>query len=420
VPQFPHLGAFESIKIHGSGQDVLATTRHDQFWHEDLQMLSDAGILDLRYPVPWHRIEASPGEFDWSWMDGPAALLHELKMRPIFDPLHHVSFPDWLEGGFAHPQFPELYARFVQQIVERYEWVDRYTVFNEPLPTVLLCSHMGIWYPHLRSDADFVQMVMNSGRAICLTSALLRTLKPDVEIIHIDSCEHHRALDEASQPAVDFNNARRFLFHDLILGHIDSQHPLYIYLHQHGAKDGQLQWFADHPAPFDILGLDYYPHSEIDWAWNAAAAAPEIRFPCSHGLGFARVGHDYVARYGCPVMLTETNVGGTVEDRIVWLKIMESQAQILSEACDFRGFCWFPSIDATDWSSLCTTAKADLSPMGVWSLDRERRIRHRTALSDWYVRLTAGSASWRDLPTTALAPPLDRDLAGFLHLLPHD
>src|SRR4051794_1299686 len=32
VKTFPHLGAFESTKIHGSGLDVLETTRHIDFW----------------------------------------------------------------------------------------------------------------------------------------------------------------------------------------------------------------------------------------------------------------------------------------------------------------------------------------------------------------------------------------------------
>jgi hypothetical protein len=37
-----------------------------------------------------------------------------------------VSFPDWLDQGFANPHFPWLYERFVAQIVSRYPWVAFY------------------------------------------------------------------------------------------------------------------------------------------------------------------------------------------------------------------------------------------------------------------------------------------------------
>lgn len=47
---------------------------------------------------------------------------------------------------------------------------------------------------------------------------------------------------------------------------------------------------------------------------------------------------------------------------------MEEQAEQLATVSDFRGFCWFPSIDATEWDSLCTVANRRVCPMGIWSL----------------------------------------------------
>jgi beta-glucosidase len=76
-------------------------------------------------PVPWHRIELTPGVFDWSWIDGPMQFMREHGMNPILDPIHHVSFPAWLEGGLLHPDFPALALRFVQQIERRYPWAMR-------------------------------------------------------------------------------------------------------------------------------------------------------------------------------------------------------------------------------------------------------------------------------------------------------
>src|SRR5436305_1628176 len=102
--QFPHLGAFESTKLGRSGTDILGTTHHIELWQPDLQMLHSASIRQLRYSVPWHRIEQEYGVFDFSWMDGPMQFMYDHGMDPILDPLHHVSFPDWLDQGFSNEE----------------------------------------------------------------------------------------------------------------------------------------------------------------------------------------------------------------------------------------------------------------------------------------------------------------------------
>jgi hypothetical protein len=382
-------------------------------------MLQAAGINRLRYPVPWHRIEHKPGTWDWQWMDGPLQFMRRAGLQPILDPLHHTSFPDWLQDGFANPAFPDLYCRFVVQVAERYEWADQYTVFNEPLPTLVLCALSGDWYPHRRSEPDFVRMAAHVARAIALGSASLRKLNSKVQLVQIDGCEHHVALDREAEPWATHCNHRRFLFHDLALGHVDETHPLLPYLLENGMLDAEWRSLRDAAVPFDFLGLDYYHHSEIDWAWDREHRRPVLHFPCREARGFAAVGAEYWDRYGIPLLLSETNLGGTVYDRITWLKLMEEQAGILAQKADFRAFCWFPSIDATDWWSLCTRAENRVSPMGIWSLDDHRETRYRSELSGWYAKLARGEAGPNDLPAYRFAPPLDRDLHGHLHLMSH-
>ncbi len=68
-------------------------------------------------------------------------------------------------------------------------------MFNEPLPTLALCALSGSWYPHRRSDADFVAMGVNLARAICLGTAALKKFNRNIQLVHVDACEHHRALD---------------------------------------------------------------------------------------------------------------------------------------------------------------------------------------------------------------------------------
>jgi hypothetical protein len=50
---------------------------------------------------------------------------------------------------------------------------------------------------------------------------------------------------------------------------MDAGHALMPYLRANGFNDHHRHWFRDHPVEIDVLGLDYYAHSEIEWEWNS-------------------------------------------------------------------------------------------------------------------------------------------------------
>jgi hypothetical protein len=81
--RIPHLGAFESTKLMGTGTDILGTTRHIELWRSDLELLAGSSIKVLRYSVPWHRIEKELGVFDFSWFDQPMNFMREHGLSPI-------------------------------------------------------------------------------------------------------------------------------------------------------------------------------------------------------------------------------------------------------------------------------------------------------------------------------------------------
>lgn len=414
---FPHLGGFESTQIFGSGQDVLGTTRHIELWKQDLTRLRESGITTLRYSAPWHRIERTRGHFDWSWMDGPLAFMRDNGMQPILDPLHHTSFPEWLTGGFLHPNFPALYRDFLCKLSSRYPFIRSYTVFNEPLPTTLFCSYTGMWYPHAASDKAFVRMALQVARAICYgCDVLQRNVSP--LFVHVDTAEHHQSLDERSLQWAQFVNARRFLMTDLILGRVTEQHELYRYVRRHGASKADLNWFQANPATIHVLGLDYYLHSEMDWAWSPEKGKPDKTDFVRAARGFASIAGDYVARYRSPIMLSETNIVGTVQERIAWLRFMEQECErLVLSGVDFRGFCWYPSIDTTDWSNACTRLTGKLDPQGVWSLHPDTLERLDTELSAIYSLRARGQIRLANLPAYSFGQQLRKRLGGYKDLL---
>ncbi|HYG63480.1 MAG TPA: family 1 glycosylhydrolase, partial [Thermoanaerobaculia bacterium] len=394
MASFPWLTGFESTQIHGTGKDVLWGTHHLQRWRHDLELVRASGVTTLRYPVPWHRIEARPGRYDWAWMDEVLAYMREAGLEPIVDPIHHTSFPEWIKGGFENPRFADLYQAFVGEFARRYPWVRKYTIFNEPFVTTLFCGSEGIWYPYARSQRRFVRMMVQVGRAICGISEMLQELVPGVELIHVDTCEHHQAMDAGSREKVEFLNHRRFLFHDLITGRIDEAHPLYAYLRHNGFLKKEMRWFRSHPARIDVLGLDYYSHSEQQRYRN------RVRFYRAPARGFAAVAGDYIERYGLPVMLSETNIKGRVSDRLSWLKHMaEECGKVVAAGADFRGFCWFPFVDSTDWCSLVCRAEKKVDAVGIYWLDDDRWARHASELSDCFGRLARGEMSVQALPS---------------------
>jgi beta-glucosidase/6-phospho-beta-glucosidase/beta-galactosidase len=403
VPRLAYFTGFEGTQIFGHGCDVLDTTEHTVRYREDLKLLAADGIEAFRCCIPWHKIERVRGVYDWAWTDRYLGCARRLGLRPIADPLHHTSFPQWLENGFANPGFPEIYRDFLQAFARRYPWVTDYTIINEPVATAILSGFMGQWYPHWRDREGVVPILLGKARAICLATPMLERTVKGLRIVHVDTCERHVALDAPSRGHAEFGNDLRFVVLDLILGRMDRDHPLWATFVEHGLTPDLAAWFRDNPARIDVLGLDYYAHSEMGWTEEGHSDA---FLP----LGFRRLALDYHDRYPLPLALTETNVRGRIEDRMSWLKYMVGECEALAgdlaaRGGRFEGFCWYPYIDSTDWCSLMREPNRRIDPQGIYYLS-DRFDRQRSELSDLYARLARGEIGAADLPAYRFEEPV--------------
>jgi beta-glucosidase/6-phospho-beta-glucosidase/beta-galactosidase len=332
--------------------------------------------------------------------------MQDLGLDPIVDPIHHTSFPAWLDKGFLDDRFVETYTEFVLAFADRYPWVRRYTPFNEPMPTTLFCGDQGIWKPYARHERHWLRMARNVAFAVARVSRLLKQGNPEIQIVHVDTCEAHHALDKKSVPWARYLNERRFLLHDLILGRVNQQHRLYWFLEEHGLaneegiSEDDLAWLVENPAQIDVLGLDYYAHSEQQFHKDG------VFVPSLAPYGFAETARQYIDYFKLPVMLTETNIRGYVSDRITWLKYMVEQTeQLVADGVDWRGFCWFPFVDSTDWDSLLRCACNHLDPVGIYWLDEER-TRNASEFSEFYRALAMGQIMSRELPAYRFREPV--------------
>lgn len=406
----PLIGAFESTYLPAHDRDVAEMTEHVARRGEDLLLLREHGVTRLRYPVRWHRVEPSPGHYDWDDTDESMALMRDLGMAPIADLVHHTSYPAWLTDGFADARFPQAYLRYVEAFARRYPDVREVTLFNEPFSTLFLCGHEGIWPPYHRGIREFVARLRNVLPAIAEASRRYRDLQPEVRHIHVDSCERHTYEGEAGARYAAYANDRRFFVLDALMGLVESGADRPFVREVLDAGGGELLEIP--PAEIDVVGLDYYPHCQWHFGENSGEA------PTPYPPPLADLIVEYARRYDRPCAITETNVRGYACDRATWLKyVLEQYEHATARGVALDGLCWFPFVDSCDWDSLLFHCNGSLDPVGVICVDEDRN-RLRSSMSRAFEDVSRGAGS-ADLPAYDLQEPVATWLRGYRPQMAH-
>jgi beta-glucosidase/6-phospho-beta-glucosidase/beta-galactosidase/glycosyltransferase involved in cell wall biosynthesis len=399
----PFIGAFESTFLPASNVDVGQTTGLYEHWGDHLDRLQAAGVTRLRYALRWQHIAEAPEHLDWTQTDAELQEIRRRGMEPIVDLVHHTSYPRRLHGGFADPRFGEEFVRYADAVARRYPWIASYTLFNEPFATLFLAGHEALWPPYQSGMAGFARLATNVMPAISEAARIFAELLPDADHVWIDTCESHSGTAGAPAEYAAFANDRRHLLLDLALGrNLDLDRPALAAFVQAGGES-----LLDlPPMRIDLLGLDYYPHSEW-WYSDEGSMSPS---PAPRG--FAAVAAEYHERYGLPILLSETNIRGLAPDRATWLRYMlEQYDQAVDAGVPLRGFCWFPVVDSADWDSLLALPLGHRDPVGVYDLTPSGRYL-RTELTEAWEQAAAGAPP-ETLPAYRLQAPNDEQLRGF-------
>jgi hypothetical protein len=399
----PFIAGFETTYQPNADVDVAESTGILRHWGDYLDALQAAGVTRLRYSLRWHRIAQEPGTFDWSQTDAELDAIRERGLQPIVDLVHHTSYPRRLSGGFGDPRFAGELVRFAEEAATRYPWMPAYTVFNEPFATLFLAGHEALWPPYYAGMEGFARLAGTVLPAIGAAAQILAEALPGADHVWIDTCEAHAGTPGAPAEYAAFANDRRHLLLDLALGvHLDPARPALAALREAGGES----LLELPPLRVDVLGLDYYSHSE--WWYSVEGGVSPSPVP----RGFASVAGDYHERYGLPMMLSETNVRGLPGDRATWLRYMlEEYDAAVDQGLPMTGFTWFPMVDSTDWDSLLARPAGHRDPVGVWDATASGRP-VRTAFTDVWERAAAGCEA-EELPAYRLQPPCDEQLSGF-------
>ena len=368
----------------------------------DLERIARLGIRTLRYPVLWER--TAPDDLssaDWSWPDQRLTALKALGINPILGLIHHGSGPR--HTHLLDPSFPFLLAEYAGAVARRYPWVTHYTPVNEPLTTARFSGLYGHWYPHERDPRSFARALLHECRAVVLAMDRIREVTPDARLVQTDDLGKVFSTRLLAYQA-KFENERRWLTFDLLCGRVGPEHGMWDYLrHEAGVTEEELRFFADHPCPPDVIGINYYLTSERLLDERLA------HYPASTHGGNGR--HTYAdveavrlrpeglagphallteawERYKLPLAVTEVHNGCTREEQLRWLlEVWDAAVQLRAEGVDLRAVTSWALLGAFDWNSLVTRDAGHYEP-GAFDL-RSPEPRP-TALAEMVGELAAG------------------------------
>ncbi|HVF10856.1 MAG TPA: family 1 glycosylhydrolase [Abditibacteriaceae bacterium] len=389
---------FEGSSIPHLGIDQYEWTQHDRWWRDDFKLVADDLTCRwVRYPLAWHRIEPSPGKFDWRWLDERVELAQQLSLNLMVG-LTHFGTPTWLPHAFGDVEFPAALERFARAFGQRYAGVIHSVCpLNEPQNTALYGGEYGLWPPHGRGLANYMAVLSRVAQGMNRAITALRETMPGVEIVSCDPLEYAFTDDDADETTsphlteslradVARRMQRRHLALDLVTGRLDENHELRPWLQHHGFSRFDLDWFVRHPVEVDVIGLDYYPHTETE-----ICTSPEghyrKRIP-EYPAGLYRAARNYWLRYQRPLMIAETSVTGSEEERGLWLEYTLFEVRRLREAgIPVVGYTWWPVMDHLDWDGALLHQVGHIHPVGIYRLERQRGGRLQrvaTTLRDAY------------------------------------
>ena len=388
--EFQWMTGFECSAFPQLGTDELDQTQHYRWWASDLVRLRDIGITCIRYGIPWHVVNPKPHQYDWSWTDQALDLLETLGITPMVD-LFHYGTPLWIEGGLMNPIFGEMQGWYAKAFAQRYPHIIYYTPTNEPYICATFGAEWAIWYPFLRGDRNAVRAIKNVTEGVVRSMLEIRQIRPDALLMIADTCEYYHSVAGAFKEEAEFRSERRFLVHDLYQGLVHRDHPMWQYMIDNGIEDWELEWFVQNPVKLDLLGLDYYRHSEHQL--RLGPNGERIDETAEQQFGWAEMTRQYSSRYNrIPVILGETNWGGPVEERIAWMEKLVSETRAARAAgTPVAGLTYWNAIDHMDWASILRVRNLSIEDVGMWSLrwQGDKLLRTPTALVDWYQRQIA-------------------------------
>jgi len=355
--------------------DQLELTGHDKRL-SDIDRIADLGIRVARYPFLWERVAPlSIDDAEWAWPDARMNRLRERGITPIVGLVHHGSGPR--RTHLLDDAFPRRLADYAAAVARRYPDIRYVTPVNEPLTTARFAGLYGHWYPHQRSPQSFAHALLNQCAAVHASMRAMREVIPHIRLVQTEDLPRIYSTPALTYQA-DFENERRWLTFDLLLGRVDERHPMWRHIAVSHAATAILHRLRDDPCPPDILGLNYYVTSDrflddrlshydqdsIGGNGRHRYADVEAVRALEEGItGHARILREAWSRYGIPLAFTEVHLGCTREQQMRWLvEAWNASRRARAEGCDVRAVTAWALFGSFGWDSLVTKPPFNYEP----------------------------------------------------------
>ncbi|MBZ9935191.1 family 1 glycosylhydrolase [Mesorhizobium sp. BR1-1-16] len=330
--------------------DEFALTHHYQYFREDLDRVKGLGVRAIRYGMPWYKAEPEKGKFDWDWIDRAIDHAAGTGVEIVFD-LMHYGVPLWLENQFLNTDYEKHVADWAAAFTRRYkDRVKYYTPFNEPLICSEFVGLRGMWPPYLRGADGQVKIIRNISRGMTLSVQAMRAERGDAIMVQVDAAGEVLPDTPDLAEAAAFETAKTFMATDLLLGLVGDDHILRDWFLQHGMSEADLVWHLERKQDVEIVGTNYYPETSQQRLVRHGKDEL-IRKPISgRAAGMESSVRQFWEKYKRPVVVTESSLNGTIEERAQWLaEAVDAIPKIRAKGLPLVGFTYFPVFDLIDW-----------------------------------------------------------------------
>lgn len=319
------MGGFECASFrHNDGRrlDLLQSTRHDVHAADDYLALQRHGIRSVRDGVCWHRIETSPGQYDWSSFLPLLRAASRTGTQPIWD-LFHYGWPDDLD--LWTPAFVDRFARFCGTLARVVNDETGEVPFYCPVNEVSFMSwaggEMGYIYPSCLGRGH--EMKRQLVRASIAAIDAIRSVAPHARFVQAEPSIH--VLPEFSQDcdAAEGHRLAQYQTCDMLVGQAEPE-------------------LGGGPAFLDIVGLNYYSYNQ--WFLNGRTilrGEPTYR-------PFRQMLAENWQRYQRPLFVAETGAEG--DRRVPWFEyICDEIFAAMADGVPVEGVCLYPVTDYPGW-----------------------------------------------------------------------
>jgi len=321
------MGGFECSshrRKDGRRLDLLLSTKHDIYAAQDYRSLIDHGIRTVRDGVRWHRIEASPGTYDWSSFLPQLHAARETGVQPIWDVCHY-GWPDDID--IWSPAFVTRFANFAGALAAliRDEWPDipYYCPMNEISFWAWAGGDTGSIAPYQRWRG--MELKRQLVRATIATIEAIREVDPRARFVSVDPLINVVPKNERQRRKAENARLAQYGAWDMLLGKL---------MPELGGK----------PDYLDIMGVNFYSHNQ--WYLNG----PTIRKGQPNYRPLRDILTEVYQRYERPLFIAETGAEG--DRRVPWLQyVCDEVAAALEGGVPVGGICLYPITDYPGWEN---------------------------------------------------------------------